>query len=286
MIPLINKKRFPLKQGLYIVGTPIGNLNDITINAIEVLKVSDFVLCEDTRVSKKLLDRHNIKVKLISNHKFNEKKNLNQIIDLLKAGKVISLISDAGTPCISDPGKIVVNECLKKNINIFSTPGPSSVTAAVAASGFTDKYLFYGFFPDKNKDVNKDFKKISDLESSIVFFISAKKFFKKIPILIKYFSGRKILICREITKYYEEYIRLDVVKLDSFKSPLRGEITLVLSEKHIKKNNENLNDSDKKKIKSLLKKMSIKDIVREINQNKEIPKKIIYNYCLGLKNEK
>ncbi len=286
MIPLINKKTFLLKQGLYIVATPIGNLKDITINAIETLKVSDFILCEDTRVSKKLLDRHHIKAKLISNHKFNEKKNLNKIIKLLETGKVISLISDAGTPCISDPGKIIVNECLKKKIDIFSVPGPSSVTAAVAVSGFVDKYLFYGFFPDKSKDVNKDFKKISDLDCSIVFFISAKKFYKKIPILIKYFSDRKVLICKEITKYYEEYIRLDVNELENFKSTLRGEITLVLSEKDVKKNNENLDNSDKKKIRSLLKKMTIRDIVSHINQNKDIPKKIIYNYCLELKNEK
>jgi len=286
MIPSIDKKTFSFKKGLYIVATPIGNLKDITINALEVLKRSDCILCEDTRVSKKLLDRYGIKAKLISNHKFNEKKNLNKIINLLENGNVISLISDAGTPCISDPGGILVRECVNKEIKIFSIPGPSSVSAAVAISGFIDKYFFYGFFPEKNKEINKDLKKIAELDSSIVFFISAKKFTKKIPILMKFFSDRKILICKEITKLYEEYIRLDVLNLDSFKGKLRGEITLVLSEKKGQKNNDKLDETDKKKIRSLIKKLSIRDIVQIISENKDVSKKVIYNYCLNLKNEK
>ena len=175
MIPSIDKKTFSFKKGLYIVATPIGNLKDITINALEVLKRSDCILCEDTRVSKKLLDRYGIKAKLISNHKFNEKKNLNKIINLLENGNVISLISDAGTPCISDPGGILVRECVNKEIKIFSIPGPSSVSAAVAISGFIDKYFFYGFFPEKNKEINKDLKKIAELDSSIVFLYISKK---------------------------------------------------------------------------------------------------------------
>ena len=133
-----------LKKGLYLVPTPIGNLGDITFRAVEVLKKSDYVLCEDTRVSKKLLDKFEIKSKLISNHKFNETKNLLKIIDLLKNNKIISLITDAGTPGISDPGAVLVNECLKKNIDIIPLPGPSAVTAAISVSGFSEKYVFYG----------------------------------------------------------------------------------------------------------------------------------------------
>ena len=136
-----------LKKGLYLVPTPIGNLGDITFRAVEVLKKSDYVLCEDTRVSKKLLDKFEIKSKLISNHKFNETKNLLKIIDLLKNNKIISLITDAGTPGISDPVAVLVNECLKKNIDIIPLPGPSAVTAAISVSGFSEKYVFYGFFP-------------------------------------------------------------------------------------------------------------------------------------------
>ena len=138
-----------LKKGLYLVPTPIGNLGDITLRAIELLKKSDFVLCEDTRISKKLFDKYEIKTKLISNHKFNEVKNLPKMINLLKENKIISMISDAGTPSISDPGAVLVNECLKQNISVFPLPGPSSVTAAMSISGFNEKYIFYGFFPEK-----------------------------------------------------------------------------------------------------------------------------------------
>jgi|TARA_B100000470_G_scaffold152016_1_gene118436 16S rRNA (cytidine1402-2'-O)-methyltransferase len=286
MIPLTDLKLNKFQSGLYIVATPIGNLSDITIRALEVLKISDYVLCEDTRVSRKLLDKFKIKANLISNHKFNEKKILNKIINLLEEGKIISLISDAGTPCISDPGGIIVRECIKKDIQIFSIPGPSSVTAAVAMSGFTDRHFFYGFFPEKNKEINKDFKILAEIDSSIVFFISAKKFVKIIPILKKFFLDRKILICKEITKLYEEYIRFDVSELDNFKGNLRGEITLVLSEQKGQNNNNKLDEIDKKKIRKLIKKLSIKDVVEIINENKNISKKEIYNFCLTLKNEK
>ena len=139
-----------LKKGLYLIPTPIGNLGDITIRAIELLKNSDFILCEDTRVSKKLLDKFEIKASLISNHKFNETKNLSKIINILRNNKIVSLISDAGTPGVSDPGAILINECLKNNIDVTPLPGPSAVTTAVSASGFGDKYLFYGFPEKKN----------------------------------------------------------------------------------------------------------------------------------------
>jgi len=286
MIPLTDLKPNKFQNGLYIVATPIGNLSDITIRALEVLKISDYVLCEDTRVSRKLLDKFEIKANLISNHKFNEKKILNKIINLLEDKKVISLISDAGTPCISDPGGVVVRECIKKNINIFSVSGPSAVTSAVAISGFTDRYFFYGFFPEKNKEINEDFEILSKLNSSIVFFISAKKFLKVIPILKKFFLDRKILICKEITKLYEEYIRFDISEIENFKGNLRGEITLVLSEKKSKNNNNKLDEIDKKKIKKLIKKLSIKDIIEVINEKKNISKKEIYSFYLTLKNEK
>ena len=151
MIPLIDTTINKINYGLYIVSTPIGNLSDITLRAIDVLKKSEYILCEDTRTSKKLLDKYKIKSKLISNHKFNEKKNLNKIMEMLNSQKIISMVSDAGTPTISDPGKILINECIKKKINIYPIPGPSAVSAAVSISGFSEKYFFYGFFPEKKK---------------------------------------------------------------------------------------------------------------------------------------
>ncbi len=151
MILHSENKNKNIKNGLYIVATPIGNLDDITLRAINVLKKSNYILCEDTRTSKKLLDKFEVKSKLISNHKFNEKKNVIKIIDILRSDKVVSLISDAGTPTISDPGAILIKECVKNNINIFPISGASAVTAAVSISGFDEKYFFYGFFPEKKK---------------------------------------------------------------------------------------------------------------------------------------
>ena len=144
-----------IKNGLYVVSTPIGNLDDITLRAINILKKSNYVLCEDTRVSKILFKKYEINVKLISNHKFNEKKNLSKTISLLKSGSIISIISDAGTPNIADPGKILVQECIKNNINVMPIPGPSSVVSAVSVSGFSEKFFFYGFFPEKKKDIRR-----------------------------------------------------------------------------------------------------------------------------------
>ena len=287
MIPSTEKKIINMKSGLYVVATPIGNLMDISFNAIEVLKRSDIILCEDTRVSKKLLNRYNIRYKkLIANHKFNESKNLNKIITHLENNKVISIISDAGTPCISDPGKLIINECIKKNLDIFSIPGPSSVVSAVSVSGFSDKFIFYGFFPEKEKDLRNDFEAISKLNFTIIFFISAKKFKKNSISLKKYFSDRKLLICKELTKMYEQHFRIDVSQIDNFKKELKGEITLVISEKMQPESGNYLNDMEKKKIKKLIKNLSIKDIVREIKKNKDISRKEIYNYCLKIKNEK
>ena len=274
------------KNGLYIVSTPIGNLKDITLRAIETLKKSSFILCEDTRVSKNLLERYEIKSKLISNHKFNETENLRKIIDLLKSGEIISLVSDAGTPSISDPGSILINECIKNNIKIIPIPGVSAVSTAVSISGFSDKFFFNGFLSDKKQALINDLKRLSELDQSVVFFVSTKKINRIIPELKNYFSGRKIVFCREISKLYEEYIRENIDDLEPFKKELKGELTIVISEKKTDKNSSQyLSESDKSLIDKMIKKLSIKEITNIICQNKKISKKTIYNYCLKLKNE-
>ena len=275
-----------LKKGLYIVSTPIGNLQDITLRAIKILKNSDFILCEDTRISKKLLSSFNIKGNLISNHKFNEKKNINKIIDFLKSDKIVSMISDAGTPAISDPGKLLIEACINENFDIFPIPGPSAVSAAVSISGFSDKYYFYGFFPEKKSTIDKDLNILSKLDCSIVFFISSKKINKIMFQIKKYFFDRNVVICKEISKYFEEYFRSSVKNLYEFKKDLKGEITIVISEKKYKQADlKKLNESHKKKIKILIKKLSIKDIINIFSDEKDVSKKEIYNYCLFLKNE-
>ena len=276
-----------IKKGLYLVSTPIGNLEDISFRALKILSNSNYILCEDTRVSQNLFKKYQIKSKLISYHKFNEKKNLAKVLGLLKNNQIISLVSDAGTPGISDPGKILVNECIKNEINIFPIPGASAITTAIALSGFSDKFSFIGFFPEKEKLINEFLDILSKLNFSIVFFISPRKFNEIIPFLKKYLVDRKILICREMTKIYEEFIRTDINSLKEFKKTPKGELTVVISEKQIDKNtSQYLSESDKRLIDKMISKFSIKEIINIIQSKSKISKKMIYDYCLKLKNEK
>ena len=281
----MKSKTQKLKKGLYIVSTPIGNLKDITFRAIDILKKSDIILCEDTRNSKKLLTHYEIKSKLVSYHKFNERKISKEIVSEIQKYNIISLISDAGTPVISDPGKILIKECVSKNIPIIPIPGVSSVTATASISGFSEKFFFFGFFPEKKGEIKKILEVVSKINTSLIFFISAKKLNKIVPFLKEYFFSRKIVICREISKLYEEFIRLDINKLELFKRDLKGELTLVISQKFVKKVSLELSESDKRDIKKMINKFSLKEITKIINKDNQISKKKIYDYCLKLKNE-
>ena len=280
----LNNNKF--KPGLYCVATPIGNMGDISFRAIKILQESDLILCEDTRVSKKILQKFEINKRLISNHKFNENKNLEKVIEILKNNKIVSLVSDAGTPAVSDPGKILIKECIKNKINIFPIPGASAVSSAISISGFSDNFYFCGFLPEKQTQVKKLFKNLSLLDSSIIFFVSPNKLDKRIIDIKEFFLDRNIVICREITKYHEEYIRTSVKELSNINFSRKGEITVVISEVNKSRLSfKELQESDKKKINKLINKMSIKDIVKKVSQDREIPKKLIYSYCLSLKNE-
>ena len=275
-----------LKPGLYCVATPIGNLGDITFRAIYILNKSDLILSEDTRVSSKLLSKFNIKTKLLSNHKFNEKKNIKNVLNLLKENKIISVISDAGTPTISDPGSILINECIKNKIDIFPVPGPSAATTSISASGFSNNFFFCGFLPEKKLHIEQLFQKISKLNFSVIFFISPKKIKKVTTQIQKYFNDRNILITREMTKLHEEYIRDSVKNLDNINIPQKGEMTVVISENiNLENRLQEIEESVKKKIVKLLKKMSIKDITSKISKENNISKKKIYDFCLRKKNE-
>ena len=273
-----------LTSGLYIVSTPIGNLDDITLRALHILKNSDFILCEDTRHSLKLLNNFNIKNKLIPYHKFNEKKSLNKIIQYLNEGKILSLITDAGTPVLSDPGNMIINECIKNDFKIFTIPGPSAVSAAVSLSGFGDKFLFYGFLPKTENELIKSLKSLDISGYSLVFFVPAIKINFYIKHFKKFFSDRNIFIAREMTKKHEAYIRQSIEKITPFKTQLKGELTIVISEKIENK----LLTTDfvkiEKQVIKYLKKYTVKDIVELMSKKENVPKKIIYNFCL--KNKK
>ena len=273
-----------LNPGLYLVSTPIGNMEDITLRALNVLKKSDVILCEDTRRSGKLLSYFQIKSRLIPYHKFNEKKVSNKIIDFIKKNKIVSLISDAGTPAISDPGMILVNKCIDENLNVHPIPGSSAVTSALSVSGFCDQYLFYGFLTKKENELESILKNLTNLDYSIVFFIPASKINFYISKFKKYFFGRKIVIAREMTKIHEEFIRGKVKSIRNLSESLKGELTVVLSEKIKEKNiKKEIHESVKIEIKKMLKKYSHKDVVEFISKKENLPKKVIYNYCLKLK---
>ncbi len=269
---------------LYIVSTPIGNLDDITLRAIQVLKKSDIILCEDTRRSSKLLNHLKIKKQLISYHKFNEKKQLNNIIEHINKGKILSLISDAGTPLLSDPGRLLLNECLIREIKIVPIPGASSIATAMSVSGFSDKFLFYGFLPKKLNELTKVLDVLSTYEYSQVFFVPALKANFYINEIKKFYSGRRLMIAKEITKIHEEFIRIDLDNFKTLKSPLKGELTFIISNMDLKEKTIN-EEKIINKAKKYLKKYSMKDTVDLIMETEQINKKKIYQICLKIKNE-
>ena len=269
---------------LYIVSTPIGNLEDITLRAIDVLKKTDIILCEDTRRSSKLLNHLKIKKQLISYHKFNEKKQLNNIIEHINKGKILSLISDAGTPLLSDPGRLLLNECLIREIKIVPIPGVSSIATAMSVSGFSDKFLFYGFLPKKLNELTKVLDVLSKYEYSQVFFVPALKANFYINEIKKFYSGRRLMIAKEITKIHEEFIRIDLDNFKTLKSPLKGELTFIISNMDLKEKTIN-EEKIINKAKKYLKKYSVKDTVDLIMETEQINKKKIYQICLKIKNE-
>ena len=224
-------------SSLYIVSTPIGNLNDISKRAIEVLSNVEIICVEDTRVSKKLLNRYKISNKMIVYNNFNESRQCDKILDYLNQGKDVALISDAGTPCISDPGYLLVNSCRKNNIDVFSVPGPSSLIAALSISGLpTDAFYFEGFLP-KKKGRKTKFEALILLKHTIIIFESPMRIIKTLEDIKKYFGAERIVsIHREITKMFEEsYLGSINQAIDHFSSKkCRGEFVLIIAKEDYK----------------------------------------------------
>ena len=218
---------------LYIVATPIGNLSDITLRALEVLKSVDFILAEDTRETKKLLDHYQINKPLISYHQHSKLQKTNYIVDLLKQGKNLALVSDAGTPGISDPGNQLINLAIKQlsNLTVVPLPGPCALTTAASISGFpTDKFIFLGFPPHKNKR-EKFFKEISEAKETVILYESVHRIIKTLEDLKRHLGEREIMVARELTKKFETIYRgtteevINQVKT----SPIKGEYVIVIN---------------------------------------------------------
>ena len=278
-----NKKNNHLDPGLYVVSTPIGNLSDITLRALDVLKQSDYVLCEDTRHSLKLLNFYKIKKKLVSFHKFNETKKCKEIFDDIEGGKIISLISDAGTPLISDPGEFLVKLAREKKIKVLPVPGPSAVTAAISVAGFSSKFFFFGFLSKKTKERTQELESLCKVASSIVLYLPARDLKKSLEDFKIYFENRMIFIAREITKLHETYLSGTAEELleKTGANDLKGEITVVISDKSV--DLEKAEDINLEyEINLLINKMSSKDMAEYLAKKLKISKKIIYQNILDL----
>ena len=215
---------------LFVVGTPIGNLEDVTLRAISTLQSVDLVLAEDTRNSKKLLDAHKIETKMISYHEHSNDKEIKKIIDLLLEGKDLALISDAGTPTISDPGYGLIRDCIKHDIVIIPIPGVSAITAAMSVSGLpSDSFTFIGFLPQKKGRLKK-IELLKNIENTVILFESPYRLEKTLNQLLEHLGNRSVVVGRELTKLYEEVIRgnlTDVIKYFS-KSKVKGEIVIMI----------------------------------------------------------
>ena len=218
------------KGHLFVVGTPIGNLEDITLRAISTLQNVNLILAEDTRNSKKLLSAHNIDTKMMSYHEHSNEKETKRIISLLLDGKNLALISDAGTPTISDPGYGLIRDCIKKEIKIIPIPGASAITTAMSVSGLpSDSFTFFGFLPQKKGRIKK-IKELLNVDNTIILFESPFRLEKTLNQLKEYLGNRSVVVGRELTKLYEEIIRgnlEDVIKYFS-KSKVKGEIVIMI----------------------------------------------------------
>ena len=222
-------------MNLYIVATPIGNLQDISARALEILKSVDYILCEDTRHTQKLLSFYNISNKLISYHQHSNQRKINYILDLLGKEHHIALVSDAGTPGISDPGNKLINLAIGKlnNLKVVPIPGPCALTAALSVSGFpTDKFIFYGFIPQK-KGRRKILEQIAKSSLTSAFYESGHRIQKTLNTLLEFNLRKKIVICRELTKKFETIYRgvtEDLLPLMKDKA-LKGEFVIIVSNK-------------------------------------------------------
>jgi len=285
IIDQINKNNF--LPGLYIVSTPIGNLADISIRSLSALSLSSLILCEDTRTSKKLTTKYGIKNKLKAFHKFNSTKEMPDIINKLKAGLMISMISDAGTPLISDPGESLVNTCIDEKIPIYSIPGASSVLGSIVISGIdTSKFTFLGFFPQNQKLKESFFERILYSNETVIIFESPKRLKKLLLYFINNLSSRKIAVIRELTKKNEEVVRgVPQFVYDKFKERLniKGEVTIIIEGADLNKKNQFNNEEIITLINLYKLTLTDKEIVIKISDKLNISKRVVYQLMLDNK---
>ena len=278
---------------LYIVASPIGNLSDITKRSVEVLKSVDIILCEDTRTSSHLLNSLDIKTKLMSYHKFNEFERSREVINLLKDGKNIALITDAGTPCISDPGSILVHDAIQNNVEVYSIPGPSAVITALTLSGLSiSNFAFYGFLERKSKSQKEELEKIKENDIEIlVFYESPKRIIDTVKNIKEVLNNPYIVVLNDLTKKFEKkyYGNSSSVLEELLGNPNHelGEYVIVVKKEiSLEENNENEISLEGLLIDKIKKEnCTMKDAVKllALEYKNKYSKNEIYNASLNIK---
>jgi len=280
----IRKNNF--ESGLYVTATPIGNLGDVTLRAIDLLKAADFIACEDKRVSGKLLSYYDIKTPMISYHDHNAKEVMPRIMNELGAGKIIALISDAGTPLISDPGYRLVNECRDQGFMVTSLPGASALLCALTCAGMpTNNFLFYGFLSPKMQARQKEINKFVNVPTTLIYYESPRRLLACLKDLFVVLGNRQIAVCRELTKLYEEVRKDDVEALiehyENIPTP-KGEVVLIVAPPQ---EEEGMVDDLDAALKDALKKLSVKEAVVAVTYMTGKKRKEVYKRALELSND-
>lgn len=279
------------KGMLYIVPTPIGNLRDITLRALEVLKDADLVAAEDTRQTLKLLNHFEIKKTLISYHKYNEQNKSNDIINLINEGKKIALVSDAGMPGISDPGSVIVQRCIDEGIKFEVLPGATAFTTALVYSGLdTTKFLFRGFLPRENKERKPIIEELMNYQETLIFYEAPHRLLDTLGFLYDNLGNRKIAVCRELTKLYEEIYRGNINEaINYFKiNKPRGEFVLIIEGKKIEeieeeKKSQWIDLTVEEHILSYMNNgISKKDAIKKVAKDRNLPKNEVYKFSTNL----
>ncbi|WP_288222325.1 16S rRNA (cytidine(1402)-2'-O)-methyltransferase [uncultured Clostridium sp.] len=279
------------KGKLYLVPTPIGNLKDITLRALEVLQTVDEIAAEDTRTSLKLLNHFNIKKSLFSYHKHNEQGKSLDIITKLNNGVNIALITDAGTPGISDPGSVIVGKCIEENIDFEVLPGATAITTALVYSGLdTTKFIFRGFLPRENKERNPVIEEVKNVRDTLIFYEAPHRLLNTLEYLKENLGDRKIAVCRELTKLHEEIYRGRISDSIEFfvENRPRGEFVLVIegkSDEDIKAEKEALWSDlsiEEHLIKVIESGINKKEAIKIVAKERGLAKKEVYKYSMNL----
>ena len=275
-----------LAKGLYIVSTPIGNLDDISFRAKKILNSVNFIICENPKHSLKLLNKLDIKKKLFSLHDYNENLMIKRI-EKYQYNSAIALISDAGSPLISDPGYNLIQDYIKKNLYVTTIPGPSSILSSLQLSGLPiNNFEFFGFVSKNISNMNSQAKKLQNVIATSVFFISGNRLVSFLKILLDAKINRKVAVCKELTKknewVFRGYIKKIIDEINIDKSNLKGEFTLLIQGKE-KKTKITIQTTTEAQIKKLLKKFSLTEVVEIVHRLTDISKKEIYKKALQLK---